>query len=337
MVQNPSPVFINCGDPNGIGPEVSLKAFAQLPKEALDRIVFAGSLKVLEKITGMLGEPLALRKVKSLEPCERRAGVRVLEPEGAEGYESDFGRLSAVAGAIAGRGIQMGVRACLKGEASALVTAPSSKKALHLAGFNYAGQTEMIADLTGISKIIMILFSGSKRVGLCTTHLPLRRVAEVLDRDLLKEKISIFHKTLTLRFGITDPRIGVTALNPHASDGGIFGDEEERIIQPAIEEARGSGVRVEGPLPADSIYPRWDNYDGILAMYHDQGMIAIKMAGFGQSVNMTGGLPFPRTSPDHGTAFDIAGKLSADPGSMIEAVKAALSFSQPDNSHLDYE
>lgn len=328
MESSPLPIFVNCGDPNGIGSEVSLKALAQLPKEAVDRIVLAGPFRALKKVNRMLGEPLTLRRVKSLDSREPSAGVQVLEPEGAAGYEPFWGCSSAEAGAISGRGIQMGVSACLSGEASALVTAPSSKKALHLAGFKYAGQTEMITELAGVSNTIMILFSGSKRVGLCTTHLALRHVAEVLDRDLLIDKIYTFHKTLSDRFGIANPSIGVTALNPHASDGGIFGDEEERIIRPAIEEAKETGILVEGPFPADTVYPRWDNYDGILAMYHDQGMIAIKMASFGRTVNLTGGLPFPRTSPDHGTAFDIAGKLSADPGSMMEAITAALWFAQ---------
>jgi 4-hydroxythreonine-4-phosphate dehydrogenase len=322
------PIFINCGDPNGIGPEVSLKALAHLGEAAENRVVLAGSFTALTALNRLLGEPLQLQLVTTLQSGGETAGIPVVEPSGAPGFEPAYGEVSAAAGAISGHGIEMGVRACLKKEAAALITAPSSKEALHLAGFEFSGQTEMIAHLAGAFRYIMILFVGARRVGLYTTHLPLSRIARVLNKDALVDKISTFRETLIKRFDISDPKIAVTSLNPHASNGGIFGDEEERIIIPAIDEANRNGVQAEGPFPADTIFPRWENYDGILAMYHDQGMIAIKMAGFGKAVNTTGGLPFPRTSPDHGTAFDIAGQLRADPGSMVEAVKAALTFSQ---------
>jgi 4-hydroxythreonine-4-phosphate dehydrogenase len=200
------------------------------------------------------------------------------------------------------------------------------KESLHLAGYNYPGQTEMIAALAGAKQFIMILASDKLRVGLVTTHLPLREVSSLLSRELILEKILTLYESLRAWFGIGEPSIAVTAVNPHASDGGIFGDEEARLIAPAVEEAKQQRLNVVGPLPADALFPHWRDYDGVLAMYHDQGMIPIKMTAFGQAINFTGGLPFPRTSPDHGTAFDIAGRLIADPKSMLKAIHTAYEF-----------
>jgi len=182
----------------------------------------------------------------------------------------------------------------------------------------------MIAALSGVDRYLMILTSGSLRVGMTTTHVALSEVAGLLRRELVRDKIIAFHEGLATWFGIDDSRLAVAALNPHASDGGIFGGEEESIILPAIEDARRAGIQVDGPFPADTLFNRWQNFDGILSMYHDQGMIPIKLAAFGNAINLTSGLCFPRTSPDHGTAFDIAGKLVADPGSMIRAIEMAV-------------
>jgi 4-hydroxythreonine-4-phosphate dehydrogenase len=321
-------IFITCGDPNGIGPEVTLKSLARLPQKTRSQVILAGSYSALTAINQLLGEPLALVRVQSLEDCESAIGIPVLEPNGAQDFKPVYGQVSAQAGSVAGRGLMLGVAACRDGQATALVTAPSSKEALHLAGFYYPGQTEMIAALCGQPDIIMILAAGSKRVAMATTHHALRDVSGQISRDLVWKKIAILQQSLVTWFGIADPRLAVAALNPHASDGGMFGDEEASYIRPAVEDARQSGVRVEGPFPADTLFLRWKDFDAILAMYHDQGMIPIKMAGFGRAVHLTGGLPFPRTSPDHGTAFDIAGKLVADPGSMTKAIQAALRFAR---------
>lgn len=252
------------------------------------------------------------------------SAIPVIEPDGAADFIPEYGKICEEAGAISGRGIVLGVDACLKGEAGALVTAPSCKEALHLAGYRFPGQTEMLADLTGSPDHVMILTTGKFHVGLATTHCALKDVSQFLNLDLIRRKINVLHKTMVGWFRLTQPRIGVCSMNPHASDGGIFGSEEAEIIRPAIESARNSGILVEGPLPADTLFPRRREYGAILAMYHDQGMIPIKMAGFGRAVNLTGGLPFPRTSPDHGTAFDIAGKFIADHHSMLLAVRMAF-------------
>ncbi|HDH58453.1 MAG TPA: 4-hydroxythreonine-4-phosphate dehydrogenase PdxA [Bacteroidetes bacterium] len=319
-------IFINCGDPNGIGPEVTLKALAELPQKKRSHTILAGSYNVLQVINKMLGEPLALERVESLDDAKKVEGIPVLEPKGALDFQPSYGLTAVDSGGISGRGIVLGVAACMNGGAAALVTAPSSKEALHLAGFHYPGQTEMIASLCRAARFIMILAAGKLRVGIVTTHVAVRDVSELLRRSLVRDKISILHETVINWFRVDNPRLAVTSLNPHASEGGLFGWEEEEIIIPAIEDARSDGVLVEGPFPADTLFPRWKDFDAILAMYHDQGMIPVKMAGFGRAVNATGGLPFPRTSPDHGTAFDIAGKMIADPGSMKCAIEAAFRF-----------
>ncbi len=328
-----TPIFISCGDPNGIGPEVTLKALALLPEKIRSHALLAGPFSALAELNALLGEPLHLQAVSSIREWGKsrsKSGVRqvsVLELEGARDFKPSFGRISSESGMIAGRGIMWGTAACLAGEASALVTAPVSKEALHSAGFQYPGQTEMIASLAGFRRVIMILTSAALRVGLATTHAALRDVSSLLTQDLVLEKIFALNEALSTWFGISEPKIGVCALNPHASDGGIFGDEEQEVIIPAIDKARVLGIQAEGPFPADALFPRRRKYEGILALYHDQGMIPIKMIALGEAVNFTSGLPFPRTSPDHGTAFDIAGKLIADPRSMEKAIRLAYEFS----------
>jgi 4-phospho-D-threonate 3-dehydrogenase / 4-phospho-D-erythronate 3-dehydrogenase len=319
-------IFITTGDPNGVGPEVTLKAISLLQEKVRARAILAGPFQALRDINRLLGEPVELVRVESIKEIGRKPGVSVLELEGIRECRPSFGRVAAEAGLIAGRGITAGVAACLKGEADALVTAPVSKEALHKAGYHFPGQTEMIASLAAVSHYIMILAAHKLRVGMVTTHQPLRQVADLVTQETVLEKIIALYDALRTWFGVQEPRLAVAALNPHASDGGIFGDEEARVIIPALEEARLQRITVAGPLPADTLFPRWKEYDGVLAMYHDQGMIPIKMAAFGQAVNFTGGLPFPRTSPDHGTAFDIAGKLKADPRSMMQAIETAYEF-----------
>lgn len=329
------PIFVTCGDPNGIGPEVTLKALSVLAEAVRDRVILAGHFETLREMTRLLGQPLRLERVRSIQESVEAGVLPVLEMEGAKAFHPAYGRVSAEAGMIAGRGIMRGVEACLKNEACALITAPASKEALHLAGFQYPGQTEMLAALAGSQRFIMILAGGNLRVGLVTTHISLRSVGGEISRELVFGKIMALHEALRRWFEIADPRIGVAALNPHASDGGIFGSEEDGIIRPAVADARRIGLKVEGPSPADALFARWQKYDGLLAMYHDQGMIPIKLTALGEAINFTSGLPFPRTSPDHGTAFDIAGKLIADPKSMMKAITTAHQLTEI--PHLDQE
>jgi 4-hydroxythreonine-4-phosphate dehydrogenase len=216
----------------------------------------------------------------------------------------------------------------LGGEARALVTAPVSKHALHLAGINAPGQTELLQRLTRSPHVAMMLVSGPLRVGLVTIHTPLRNVSRTLTHALLRERVTVIHRALRTDWRIRSPRLAILALNPHAGEGGDIGNEEQRVIIPVIASLREDGLRLDGPFAADAFFARYEPgvYDAVVAMYHDQGLIPLKMSARGSAVNVSVGLPIVRTSPDHGTAFDIAGRSIADPASMIEAIRTAVTL-----------
>lgn len=220
----------------------------------------------------------------------------------------------------------------LTGEVHAVVTAPIDKAALRAAGWAQPGHTELLRDLAGVSEVAMMLaadqthFGTPLRVVLATTHLPLRAVPAALSAGLLVRQAQLTDRALRSWWGIDTPRIALCAVNPHASDGGLFGDEEARIVEPALRALADAGLHAAGPIPADTVFARAlrGEFDAVVAPYHDVGMAAFKTAAFGRGVNVTLGLPFPRTSPDHGTAIDIAGRGIADPASMKEALRLAI-------------
>jgi 4-hydroxythreonine-4-phosphate dehydrogenase len=214
----------------------------------------------------------------------------------------------------------------LAGEFDAIVTAPVHKGVINDAGIPFTGHTEYLAQRTGSARVVMLLTTGELRVALATTHLPLRAVSAAITIDSLCEVAAILSRELAERFGIADPRIAVCGLNPHAGEGGYLGDEEVRVIAPAIARMQAQGIRASGPLPADTVFvPQvLAGFDAVLAMYHDQGLPVVKHAGFERAVNVTLGLPLVRTSPDHGTAFDLAGSGRADCGSLLAAVELAI-------------
>jgi 4-hydroxythreonine-4-phosphate dehydrogenase len=259
---------------------------------------------------------------------ERARAIQILEPEGGRPVRFSPGKLSADAGSAAGAAIRASVCLVLGGEARALVTAPVSKQALHLAGIDAPGQTELLQRLTHSPHVAMMLVSGSLRVGLVTIHTPLRNVPRDLTAALLRERITVIHHALRTDWRIPSPRLAILALNPHAGEGGDLGNEEQRVIIPVIAALREEGLRLEGPFPADAFFARYEPgmYDAVVAMYHDQGLIPLKMSARGNAVNVSLGLPIVRTSPDHGTAFDIAGRSIADPASMIEAIRTAVTL-----------
>jgi 4-hydroxythreonine-4-phosphate dehydrogenase len=298
-------IGITLGDPRGIGPEVTEKALAS---PGLKRAEFV-----------LIGP----------------AGVTGLEPKvKVSGWVP--GASAAEAGRVAGEAIRKGVELALAGEIDALVTAPIEKKAFRDGGWKYPGHTEMLQALTGAPAVGMMMaaehtaLGGPLRVVLATTHLALRDVPGALTADLLVEQAMLTSDSLSRWWGIEQPRIALGALNPHASDGGLFGDEEDRVFTPALFHLRALGATVDGPVPADTVFSRAirGEFDAVIAPYHDVGMAAFKTVAFGGGVNVTLGLPFPRTSPDHGTALDIAGRGIADPGSMIEAVNLAIRLAQ---------
>ncbi len=233
------------------------------------------------------------------------------------------------AGRIAGHGVETAAGLALRGEVDAIVTAPAHKHALHLAGFPYPGHTEWLARLAGDVDVAMMLASEELRVVLVTTHVPFRDVPALLTQDRVVRTGRITERALRDWWGIARPRLALCALNPHAGESGLFGDEEARVLRPAAET-----LGAAGPLPADTVFVRAlrGEFDAVLAPYHDVGMTAIKVAAFGRAVNVTLGLPFPRTSPDHGTALDIAGTGRADPSSMRAAIELAVRLAQARSS-----
>lgn len=254
----------------------------------------------------------------------RMLGVVEFADTGAE-PPVEIGATSARCGSIAMTAIERAVELAKSGEADAIVTAPVSKEGLHLAGAPWPGHTEMLRDLCGAADTTMAFRGGGLTLALATIHVPLRDVFGLLTPELIWRKASHLHDFLRLLLG-REPVIGVAGLNPHASEGGLFGDDEARVISPAIESANAAGLKLTGPWPPDTIFHEalHGAMDGVLALYHDQGLIALKTIAFDSAVNVTLGLPIVRTSPDHGTAFGIAGKGVARPGSMIAAVRLAV-------------
>jgi len=298
-------IGITMGDPAGIGPEVITKALQDRRAGGAGRIMVIGSAAVFQQVGGSHLPVLDAIKV------DRRR----IRP----------GHISVFSGRAAARALQLGLQMALDGHLDALVTGPVSKRGLHLAGLHDPGQTEFLARRTMTRRFAMMLATGSLRVVLVTRHLPLSRVGPALTVDRVKTAISLAHRAMIELYGIERPRIGVCALNPHAGEGGLFGRREKTIIEPAIGELLDRGMVIQGPLPADTVFSPAirRRFDVIVAMYHDQGLIPIKMSGFGRAVNITLGLPIIRTSPDHGTATDIAGRGQADPESMIRAIRMA--------------
>jgi 4-hydroxythreonine-4-phosphate dehydrogenase len=316
-------LLVTPGDPRGIGPEVAARAIGLFRQECPE-----APLRVIGPEGG-------------LDP--ERSGLERSDLQGL-----DLGRLDSVAtkglsaaghgdltnidaGRFAGRAIERAVALAMEGVGGAIVTGPLHKPSLQAAGWAFPGQTEMLADLAGVERVGMLMAAETTRLDaplrvlLATTHLPLAEVPTAVTSTLLVEQLQLLHNALVYDWGIPEPRLGLCALNPHASDDGLFGAEEALVFEPAVIRARAAGITVDGPLPADTVFSRTlgGAYDAVVAPYHDVGMAAFKTVSFGTGVNVSIGLPFVRTSPDHGTAFDIAGSDTADAGSMLEALRLA--------------
>lgn len=298
-------IAVTLGDPRGIGPEVAAAAARSLRNEP-DRpsLLFVGPAG-----TGAEDEADAFETVGDWP---------------AHGEPTEAGRL-------AGAAIERATALAVDGDVDAIVTAPIDKTALAAAGYDVPGHTELLAALCGDRPVSMMMVAeetrlgGALRVVLATTHLALADVPAALSIAKIGEQARLTHAGLRRGWGLEEPRVALCAVNPHASDGGLFGDEEARILEPAREALRAEGIDVSGPIPADTVFVRAlrGEFDAVVAPYHDVGMAAFKTAAFGHGVNLTLGLPFVRTSPDHGTALDIAGQGIADPSSMLEAMRLA--------------
>jgi len=318
-------IAITVGDMNGIGPEVTLKAVAQIFASPRNfRAAIIGPAAVMEFWQKYLRLSLPLPRISNWNSWPADAPVILFDASG-EPAPVQIGALSTPAGKIAGAALRRAIALARENKVHAIVTAPVNKHALHLAGYRYPGQTELLAEGLGARDFAMMLVAEDFRVALVTTHLPLRQVAAALSVDLILSRLRVLHQDLSARFRLAAPRIAVTGLNPHAGEGGLLGEEEQTIITPAIQLARAEGIAADGPFSADALFGQYKQkrFEAYLAMYHDQGLIPLKMFGFGRAVNYTAGLPVIRTSPDHGTAFDIAGKNLADAASMVEAIRLA--------------
>lgn len=319
-------VAISIGDINGIGPEVALKSL--LGRDLNKTIpVLLGNRKVIEFYYKFLDSKLNFLFIKNPEEIEP-GFVNVLDCFERESVNLQPGELTELAGKLAMTAIQTGIDLCLSKHTDALVTAPISKEAINRAGYLVPGHTEYLAEKTGTSEYMMMLVNEDLRVGLVSIHVPLSEVTGLISQSSVYTNIKIMHRSLLKDFGISNPNIAVLGLNPHAGDGGIIGREEIEIIEPAIKRVQSEGIKASGPHPADGFFgnKKYKDCDGILAMYHDQGLIPFKTLSFGAGINFTAGLPIIRTSPDHGTAFDIAGKNLADPSSFNAALELAITL-----------
>ena len=320
-------IAITQGDSNGIGPEVALKSL-QDPRllKYVDPLL-VGDINVLKEHAGAVGlNDIVLQTVQSPDERAPAPALSVYDVSLAPKPAVSFGNTTKEAGALSMKAVETAVDLCVAGHANAMVTAPISKEAISLAGYMNKGHSGFIATRTKSDSYTMMMVTNELRVGLVTAHIPLWEVPRQITVDAIREKVDILANTLVNDFAIDRPRIAVLGLNPHAGDGGLLGREEQETILPAIEACCKEGRLVFGPFPADGFFAvsHYRNFDAVLAMYHDQGLIPFKTLSFGNGVNYTAGLPIVRTSPDHGTAYNIAGKGVASADSMRSAIYLAL-------------
>jgi 4-hydroxythreonine-4-phosphate dehydrogenase len=321
-------VAITMGDPAGIGPEVTAKALLDEQIYAGCRPFVVGSVSAIDAALRLAGCDVPTKVAHDLSEVVGDPGaIDVLDIENLDFTAIEYGRVAAVAGKASVEWILKAGELAAAGQVQAVVTAPINKEACSLAGYSDIGHMEIFQSQTGATQVATMLMARQLRVVHLTTHKSIRTVADFVTRENVLAKIVLTDESFKT-WGFERPRIGVAALNPHASDGGLLGDEEELQIAPAVEDARSAGIDAIGPVPGDTVFNQAidGKFDAVLAMYHDQGHIPIKVHDWAKSVSVNLGLPFIRTSVDHGTAFDIAGKGIADHVSMQEAIKTAVSL-----------
>ncbi len=324
------------GDPAGVGPEVIVKALSLPGLYRRLRPLVLGDPAVLSRTIKKLKSPLKLQplsasEIKALPRLSSSPGkIPLLALSNLDPKKVSPGRPGRSSGEVVVKYLKEAVALARKGKIAAVVTAPISKEAMNRAGYRYPGHTELLAELTNTKSYAMMLAGRSLRVVLATIHCPLEEVPKRLSRKGIVKTIELAARSLREFFGIARPRIGVAALNPHAGEAGLMGAEELKVIGPAVRQARQKGIDASGPLPADSLFyfALKGLYDAVVCMYHDQGLIPLKLLHFTDAVNVTLGLPIIRTSVDHGTAYGIAGKGIADPASMIAALKLAAQMAK---------
>jgi 4-hydroxythreonine-4-phosphate dehydrogenase len=328
---------VTMGDPAGIGPEIAAKAIGRNTIYNICNPVLIGNAFVMEKAIKTAGVDLIINRITDMSQAKFMKGVlNIYEVNGVNIKNIRLGEVSAEAGDLAFRAVKTAIDLAMQGKVNGTVTGPLNKESINKAGYHFSGQTEIYAHFTSTRKYAMMLADKKFKVAHISTHVQLRKACDLIKKERVLDVILMFNNALK-RLGIQSPRIGVAGLNPHSSDGGLFGYEEAAEIIPAIEEGKKSGINVEGPVPPDTVFALTygGKYNGCIAMYHDQGHIPFKLLGFKwdekesrmktvSGVNITLGLPIIRTSVDHGTAFEIAGKGIASPFALNQAIEYAV-------------
>ncbi len=335
--KNKIPIAITMGDAAGIGPEIIVKALERKELHRQARLVVIGDAKAMVQAVSIARSRLKIQAISSTDQAGDDPGIiYVMDLKNINLKKLKHGRIDPMPGKAAVEYIQKAVALAMEGRVGAIVTAPIHKEAINKAGFHYAGHTELLAHLTSTKEYAMLLAHGPFRVSHVTTHTSMRKACDRIKKERILTVIRLTYEFLQ-KLGVENPRIGVAGLNPHSGEDGLFGDEEIKEITPAVEEAREKGWKVEGPVPPDTVFTkmRGKQYDAVVAMYHDQGHIAVKLVGFSMKpggkewdkmsgVNVTMGLPIIRTSVDHGVAFGKAGEGRANPQSIVDAIKLAI-------------
>ncbi len=326
------PVAVTMGDPAGIGPEIIAKTFTERGFQDENRAFVIGDAGIMRRAAELMGLPLGVNEIEKLEEALfEGGGVDVLQVGELPG-DLPFGELDARAGAAAFEYVRRATGLALEGTVGAVATAPLNKEAMHMGGYEYPGHTEILAELTETKDYAMMLVTEELRVIHVSTHVSLKEAIERVRPERERAVIRLARDALS-KLDVEEPKIAVAGLNPHAGENGLFGDEDYERIAPAVAEAREEGIDVTGPLPPDTVFARArrGDFDMVVVQYHDQGHIPLKLMGFEGGVNVTVGLPFFRTSVDHGTAFDIAGTGKADHSSMRAAIDLARDLARSED------
>jgi 4-hydroxythreonine-4-phosphate dehydrogenase len=329
-------IGITMGDPTGIGPEIIVKALSMKEPFRACRPIIFGDRGVLSRAIQIQNLSATLEVIDKIPEDGYLPGKIFLLPQSELKIASlQFGQPDRACGETMVKYIEEAVELVMSGKLDAITTCPINKKAMNEAGYSFPGHTEFLAHLVGAPSVAMMFLGPQWRVVLVTTHLPLKDVSGWISRDRILTILRLTDDGMKKYFGIPHPKLAVLGLNPHCGEGGLLGEEEEREILPAVAEAKLLGMDVEGPFPADSFFNISGRhaFDAVVSMYHDQGLIPVKMFGFKESVNFTLGLPFIRTSVDHGTAYDIAGKGVADPTNLVKAILTAANLSKSNTNY----
>ncbi|MFH1612207.1 MAG: 4-hydroxythreonine-4-phosphate dehydrogenase PdxA [bacterium] len=326
MIQKPI-VGITLGDIAGIGPEIVIKSLLDEEIISACNPLIIGDIEVFKETLKNLSITFPLNYCQNYEEAKfEKEKINIIGISSFSPNDYTKGKINLLTGKASLEYIKKGIQLSLEKKIDLLVTAPVNKESIIKSGFIFSGHTEYLANLSHVKKFAMMLVSENLKVVLATTHLPLKKVSTTLSSLKIYDTIMLTYDSLKQYFGLSNPTIGVSGLNPHCGEGGSIGNEEITQIIPAILKAQKKNINVQGPFPADTLFvkEKLSKFDAIITMYHDQGMIPIKMNGFGKAVNITLGLPFIRTSPDHGTGFDIAGKNIANPESLKQAIKLGI-------------